>query len=803
MKSFFSLLLFTVFYSNTFAQAVLTGTVNNQIHEPIPLALIQLQRSSPAWQQTMQTDSSGRFSFTGLAPGEYQLRVAFTGYQTISLSTPISRDTVIRLIMQPLNAKLNEVTVTSVKAAISNNPDKLVYNVASSITATGSDALTALSQVPGIRISDNEIGIAGKGAVKVMVNGRLLQLTGIDLLRYLKSMAANQVSKIELIKNPGAAYDAEGNAGLINITTKQNRKQGLSGNVQASGKQWLHNPPVVYGKSNYEAVDLSATVDYNNNRWSVYGGINLDQDHHLEGFRTDIRYPHQWWTQSDTGVYTYHNINLTAGADYQLSSKASIGINYQGSKNKYEGSDHVNNPVYNNSGQLDSLMKTFATYYPIAQSHALNLHSTVNFDTSGRRLLLNADYFNYYRTDKSDFESNTYLPNDPHPSGTTRYFDHTRQLINIYTFKADVEYPTAFAKWMFGTKLSFIDNKSNAFYYNKVNGELVFNTDLSNEFDYKENTQALYASMNKESGAWKYEAGLRGELTQTNGYSYTLNQHTPQHYFRLFPSLAVSWQANKSNSLSLTFGRRINRPSFWNLNPYKSLYTSYSYGEGNPFLQPEYNTNAELSHNWKGILTSALFLNITDDGFNSVTIARADTNLVYTKPFNFIKTYRYGFSENIALPFFSWLDNNNQVSVYYTDARSSLTEVDGIKGWGLYLATNNNIWFNKNKTLGGAVNFWYQFPEINHIGRTDASYKLDLGLKASVLQKKMDISLTMSDLFLSSAINVSSIVMGMPQKVTNFQLNRYLMLSLSYRFGGERKARSNDTGNEEEKGRLH
>ena len=170
MKSFFSLLLFTVFYSNTFAQAVLTGTVNNQIHEPIPLALIQLQRSSPAWQQTMQTDSSGRFSFTGLAPGEYQLRVAFTGYQTISLSTPISRDTVIRLIMQPLNAKLNEVTVTSVKAAISNNPDKLVYNVASSITATGSDALTALSQVPVIRISDNEIGIAGKGAVKVLLS---------------------------------------------------------------------------------------------------------------------------------------------------------------------------------------------------------------------------------------------------------------------------------------------------------------------------------------------------------------------------------------------------------------------------------------------------------------------------------------------------------------------------------------------------------------------------------------------------------------------------------------------------------
>ncbi|WP_143307501.1 TonB-dependent receptor domain-containing protein [Chitinophaga vietnamensis] len=803
MRSFFSLLLLAVFCSNVSGQVVLTGAVNNHIHEPIPFALIQLQRSAPAWQQTMQTDSSGHFVIKGITPGEYQLRVAFTGYQTQSVTALISGDTTIRITMQPLNAKLGEVTVTAVKAAISNNPDKLVYNVASSITAAGSDALTALSQVPGIRISDNEIGIAGKGAVKVMVNGRLVQLTGIDLLRYLKSMAANQVSKIELIKNPGAAYDAEGNAGLINITTKQGRQQGFSGNVQASGKQWFHNPPVVYGRSDYEAADLSATADYNKGRWAAYGGISLDQDRHLEGFRTDIRYPHQFWTQSDTGVYTYHNINLTAGVDYQLGSKAAIGVNYQGSKNKYEGSDHVTNPIYNNDGQLDSLMKTFATYYPIAQSHALNLHSTLNFDTSGRRLLLNADYFNYYRTDKSDFESNTFMPGDEHPSGITRYYDHTRQLINIYTFKADVEYPTSFARWMFGGKLSFIDNQSYAFYYNKLSGnQLVFNPDLSNEFDYKENTQALYASMNKEAGNWKYEAGLRGELTQTNGYSYTLNQRTPQHYFRLFPSLSVSWQVNKDNGLSLTFGRRINRPSFWNLNPYKSLYTSYSFGEGNPFLQPEYNTNAELSHNWKGILTSALFLHITDDGFNAVTIARADTNLVYTKPFNFIRTCRYGFTENIVLPFFNWLDNNNQISVYYTDARSSLPEVDGIRGWGLYLATNNNIWFNKNKTLGGAINGWYQFPEIDHIGRTGVSYKLDLGFKASVLQKKMDISLTMSDLFMSSAIKVSSTVMGMPQEVTNFQLNRYLMLNLSYRFGGAHKARNSDTGNEEEKRRL-
>jgi outer membrane receptor protein involved in Fe transport len=327
---------------------------------------------------------------------------------------------------------------------------------------------------------------------------------------------------------------------------------------------------------------------------------------------------------------------------------------------------------------------------------------------------------------------------------------------------------------------------------------------LSNEFDYRENTQALYISMNKEQGKWKFEAGLRGELTQTKGYSYTLDQTTLNKYFRLFPSLSVAYQATDDNSLALTIGKRINRPSFWNLNPFKSLYTAYSYGEGNPYLNPEYNTNFEVSHTYKSMLTTAVFFNITENGFNNVTIASADTNLVYTKPFNFIKKYRIGISENVALHLFSWLDNNNQVTVYHTDAQSTLSNISGVSGFGLYLATNNNIYFNRRKTFAAAVNAWYQFPEVDHIGKSDAYYKVDIGFKAAVLKKKVDISLTMNDIFRTSASAVTSHINGVQQKFTNFQLNRYILLGLTYRFGSsEHKAVSNDRGNEDERGRIH
>lgn len=705
-----------------------------------------------------------------------------------------------------IDTNLKEIEIIAVKSTVKNNSDKLIYNVATSITATGTDALNALSKIPGIKIGDAAIGIAGKGNVRVMINDQIVQLSGIELTRYLKTIPAGQISRIELIKNPGANYDAEGNAGLINIITKKSNQQGYQVNIQTSGKKWLHNPAKVYNTRGYQAGNLAGDISYNSSRLSARAGINFDRSHLLEGFRTELSYPQQAWMQSDTGDYKYRNLSYEAGLDYKLSSKASIGVNYMGGKNTYEGFDHVYNTFTSpGSSRPDSSIRTLASYYPVSRINAINLHSVVNFDTSGTKLLLNADYFNHYRTDVSNFDSKSYRPDgSANPGGNTRFYDTNKQNINIYTFKADAILPTSFAQFAFGGKLSFIDNYSNAFYYNKnLQNELVFNPGLSSEFDYNENTQSLYASMNIDRNEWKYKVGLRTELTQTKGYSPILKQNTSNNYFKFFPSLSVNYQPNIDHNLAFNFGRRINRPTFWNLNPYKSLYTAYSYGQGNPYLQPEYNSNFEVSHSYKNILSSSLFFNMTDNGFSNVILADAGTNIVYTTPLNFIKTYRYGISENLSIPLTSWLDNNNQVTLSYTHAKSKMANIKDVKGFGLYLASNNNIYLNEQKTLAAAVNFWYQFPEVDHISRTDRYYKLDLGMKASAFKKKVDLALTVNDVFLSSAPAITTTVNNIKQKFTNFQLNRFALLSISYRFGNS-SAKSGDktTGNAEERGRL-
>ena len=804
MKYIFTCLLLIINYHCLFAQLTIKGNVKNESEAPIASATVTLLNISSNTEQSLLTDSAGNFTIHHSA-GNYLAAVSFTGYVNEKITLTLLHDTIIHIILKQTITQLADVVVMGSKKTIDNSTEKLVYTIASSITATGSDALNAISQIPGVKVSGNDIAITGKGAVKVMLNDRIIQLAGNDLVNFLKSIRANQIEKIELLKNPPANYDADGNAGLINIKTKQSKLQGYSGNAQLMARHWIHHKRVIYGTDNYQATNANVNLNYNSAKWSVYGSLNFDQDHHLEGFETDIYYPKQTWLQTDTGNYTNLNYNITAGADYKINKKVTAGILYAGGRNVYDGADNVNNPIYNNSGTIDSTLKTYASYHPVALSNAFNVYTAINFDTAGTKLLINLDYFNYYRTDQSNFESNSFMADGKiNPAGNTRFFDTNKQNIIVYTAKADVNIPTPFALLSFGGKLSFINTYSNAFYYNKTSQHtLLYNSNLSNEFNYAENTQALYASISKEKNKWKYRAGVRAELTQTKGYSYTLNETTVRSYLKMFPSVLLSYQVNNDNNVTFTFGRRINRPVFWNLNPFKSLFTAYSYGEGNPFLLPEYNNNFEVLHTFKSDFTSALFLNITDNGFTNVTIANADTNLVYTIPLNFIKTYRYGISENLSLHLFNWLENNNQVTAYRTEAYSSINAIKNIQAWSLYIATYNTLYFNRNKTFAGALNFWYQFPEVDHNGRSTAYYKVDIGLTALALKKMLTITLNFNDVFRSSALSVTNYVNNLKVKFTNFQINRYLQLTATYRFGKKTNTDTRDTGNGDEKSRAH
>ncbi len=785
------------------AQLKINGTVSDGERVPLPYSTVSLKAKNSDTPKVIQADSMGHFSFGLLTPGAYSLTIHALGYSTGSKILSLIGDTSLSFILEPLEGRLKEVTVIGSKPVIERRADRVIFNVDNSIQAAGSNGLEVLKKAPGIRIGNHTIGIAGKGNVSVMLNGRLLHLSDKALVDYLKSFSSENISKIEIITHPSAKYDAEGNAGLINIITKKSIKPGWSGNIAGSIKRFFYkDQPDYKGIQNYGDVDGNLSLSYNNDKWSAYTHVDYTTGRELWGYGIGVHYPHQFWDMKDTGEYRIATLNVLAGANYKISPNTTVGGEYNYVYHLEDGADYVNLPVYNNQGALDSSIRTFATYYPIAKSNAFNVHLIQKLSPSGAKLTLNADYFNSFRTDRSDLD--TWNNTDGQQKNFSSLYDTTLQNIKIYTFKGDVDVPTPFAQFTMGAKLSFIDNYSNIFYYHKKGKELILDPGLSNEFRYIENTQAVYANGSKERGDWKWEAGLRAEITQTKARSYYEDEEIKKTYLKLFPSLSASYKMDPDNNFSFNYNKRIHRPTFWNMNPYKSFMSAYTYVEGNPYLEPEYITNIELTHQYKSRLTSSLYINITNNGFAQV-IETKDTGAYthVTTMHNFIKSYRYGISGAITLHPFYWWETSNMIRGYHTKVHSSLDYVDGIAGWGVYLETNNTFYLNRAKTFSGFLGFWYQFPEIDHFGRTNAYYNVDAGLQWTTLQKKLNISLNFSDIFQSSAYKIHTTVKNLRNTYTAFQLNSQLRLSASWSFGGETQREPTHTGNEAERNRLN
>lgn len=788
------------------AQFSLKGIIKDDNNNLLPYSTITLEKQHSAAPVITQADGDAHFTFSNIAPDNYILSAYALGYTQYTLSLDLQKDMVISINLQPLKSDLKGITVTESKPVIEQRPDRIIFNVANSISAAGSNGLDVLKKAPGIIINDNTVSLAGRGSLAVMVNGRLLHLSDKALTNYLKSFSSSQISEVEIITHPSSQYDAEGNAGIINIITKKGGQEGLSGNIEGSLKHFFYkDQPDYNGIRNYGDIDGSAGLYYNHEKWSAYTNFNYSAGREIWGYGIDVYYPDKHWAMKDTGEYRISTLNLLTGVDYQLNDKTSIGFEYNYTHHVEEGADYVRVPVYNPKGQLDSMLKTYATYYPVAMSNAFNVHLIRALGKSGAKLALNADYFNSYRFDRSHLTTQSYTgEGKPVDNSTMRLYDTTLQNIRIYTFKADVDIPTPVAQFSFGSKLSFINNYSNIYYFHDDRGNLTLDKGLSNEFRYIENTQALYANVSKNMNQWQLDAGLRAELTQTKDISYFQQQEVLKRYLKLFPSVLVSYKLNDDNTFSFNYNKRIHRPTFWNLNPYKSFMTAYTYVEGNPYLEPEYITNVQLSHRYKSLLTSSIYTNLINNGFAQVVEAHDTGNYIHTTAMlNYARSYRYGISETLSLHPFSWLESNNQVNAYYTNVNSNLAFINGMAGPGLFLESNNTFYLNQDKTFSGIIGFWYQFPEVNHFGKTNAYYNLDLGLQLLTMKKRLSISLNYSDVFQSSASKIYNTVNQIRNTYTSFQLNSQIRLSASWSFGNKDQQRqSSTTGNEAERSRL-
>ena len=776
-------------YSQTYQ-----GVVMNVQNEPIAYANVVALSNGDLITGTI-TDEDGKFEITIKSNESFKIVISFIGYEDWKKNFIKNKNTDVGTVILIENKnELEEVVITAKKPTIKRKVDRLIFNIENSIVSSGGDAIDVLQKTPGVRVDGSSIGLIGKSAVRILINDRLSPLSGEDLANYLHTLSSDDIAKIEVITNPPSKYEAEGNSGLINIVLKKVKRDYFGGNIRST-----------YRQATYSSVFLGSGVTYQKNKLSLFTNVNSGDGSIQVSETNKIFYSTQSW-DTDTKIRYFRKfISGRVGIDYDITDKTSIGVQYLGANSRPSNKEQTATNIFNNSNSIDSLLLTKAnsdvkTYY-----HSLNGHLKTELDTLGRSINIDVDYFTYKNNQNRNNTTETFQNGNLVDNTTDIFRNTSKQNPMSFTTRVDVEWPTKLSNIEFGGKLSYIKNNSDVGAFNFINNTFVIDTNQSNIFEYKENIQAIYASASKSLEKWDFKIGARLEFTQTEGNSITLNQVNKNNYNKLFPTVYITHNPNDNNSLSLSYGKRINRPNYRELNPFRWYSNPFSYTEGNPFLQPSFTDNFEVSHTFKSNLNTSFYVSITEDGQDQITLTNSNDNIQATIRRNFLEEYALGISQSYTFKKIKWLETYLQYDINYSKINSALPNTIAEQdGFNFYGGIDNSFTFNKDKTFLGELNFWYSSPGVSGVDYITESYSVDLGLKGLFIEKNLQLKLVVSDIFRTNQNTIRSLVNGINQEYRNYYDNRQLILSATYRFGNKKlRSKRKQFSNEEERRRAN
>jgi len=778
-----------------FSQVELKGNVKDSIGAIAFANVILLNQANEIVSGTI-TDESGNF-LINTSKGAYKLSVTFVGYEDYNKEVNIENDLAVGdILLVSKENSLDEVLLVSKKKIIERKVDRLVFNIENNPATSGGNALEALKVSPGLAVNGDQIAMIGKSGMRLMLDGRIVQLSGQELVSFLSTIPSDDIKSIEIITNPPAKYEAQGNSGLINLVYKKGRKNSWSNSTTLSYTQAIFSNYTVRNSFNYSKGKVKFLLSAN----GTTGDLDVQQD-------TKIDYSEGPWFNDFNQKWNEDNLSGRMMLDYDLSDKSTIGIQYLGSVANPDVKDLSVTSIFNNSNQVDSLLVSdgFSDLYK--DNHSLNTHFKTVLDTLGRSISVDLDYFTFTSERERNISTENFLSNNESLGISFSNQNDTDQRVKNYSARIDVEHPLEWINLSYGAKVSFTDNEYRTNNFNTISGTPVIDNDLSNKFDYTENNQAIYINGSKSiSDKIEVQLGLRLENTQTEGFSETLNQTNENDYTKLFPTFYISYVPNDNNSYSFNYGKRIDRPGFSQLNPARHFTNENSFDEGNPFLQPSFNDNLELSHTYKGKLTTNLFLSIETNGYGVVPSVNDETNQQFITHQNFYDLYSYGLSQFYSFNNISWWDNQNVLYLINYESKFFNKDINAQvqNGFRYYIATNNTFTLNESKTLRGQVNFWYSSAYKESLFDQSESYNLDIALKFDVKKSDLQFSLGVYDILNTSPNTLTSVINGIRQDYTRIASNRYFRASMIYNFGNKKKkVEQRDFGNEEEKGRTN
>ena len=764
-----------VFIATTVNAQIISGVVRSEDGHPADLVNIVLSRNA-AIIKTIVSDSAGVFGFSRLGAGLYLISFSKIGYHAVDTLVLSSGTGDLLIVLKKNTSELKGVTVVARKPMIERKIDRIVFNVENNINTSGLDALGLLSKTPLIKVENDAIFMIGKDNVAVMIDGRLQYAGGEGLRAILKSIPAESIESIEVITNPSARYDAQGNGGIVNIVTKKIKKMGYSGVVTSA----LSYASTFTGR---EALNFN----YNVKKLQLFANLSLVRGSNEMLFSQNIFYPNETWSESDRNTEYYKAGLVMLGFEVPINAKTSFGmsLNELNSHPDMRSDGRIN--LVGPGQVLDSFYLSHSYADKTYLDLSANAHFSHRFDSTGKKIDIDADYYsNTFNTSNNINSFINYPDGHSLPDSNNAILSGNARSSYVYTLNAVAEMPFKVSTLTYGGKLSFIKSDNGVSLDRLTDGHSTVDTAGSNRFDVHENIQAAFVDFQyRVSGKIELQGGLRGEHTQMGtpdmvrlGYG---------SYFSVFPNFFFKYKPDKQNVVGFSFGRRFNRPQFTALNPWRVYDNDFSYREGNPDLRPYYSSNFELNYTYGSNFYSVLSYSHTSNQIGSVTLFTDSSDVRETKPFNFLTQSYYILTLGTSLNKIKDIQSVNEVTVYYTDVHSTLDVTrEHLAGWGADFKSSNTVTLDKKRFVSGEIDFNWQSPDVSYINQNKGYFYLDLSLSKMFLSKRLQVTLAGRDIFKTKNIRWTTVVDGVTTTAFSNNNSRRIGLTAKYSFGNSK-----------------
>ncbi|WP_409013272.1 TonB-dependent receptor domain-containing protein [Dyadobacter sp. CY343] len=763
--------------------------VDSQSNSPLGYASIRVFKSADSsFVSGAITDETGGF-IVDIAAGNYYALSEFIGYKPqvtpgIRLNSSNSPMDLGLIKVSPSARTLDEVTVQAEKSSMELSLDKKIFNVGKDLANAGGTAVDILTNVPSVAVDvEGNVSLRGSGNVRILIDGKPSGLVSIKGASGLQQLQGSMIERVEIITNPSARYEAEGMGGVINIVLKKERKEGFNGSFDI-----ITGHPTNYGAAanvNYRRKNLNFFINYTMSYRNTPGKNFLYQ----ELYRNDSTFIMERDMKSNLKGMAN---SARGGIDYYFNAKNILTGSYTWRTSKGKRFSTLNYRDY--IGSTNNLTSYTVRTQDERETEPNSEYSVTykkTFNRKGQEFTADVRYLDNWENSDQYYNESVFNPNGsmsgiPPLLQRAVNYETEKQLL----FQADYVHPFAKdGKIEAGARSSSRDMTNDYTVTQRgEDGSWFTLPNLTNDFLYEENINAVYGILGNKTGKFSYQAGLRAEWTGVTTELKQTAEVNKRTYANLFPSVHVTYDFAKQNAFQLSFSRRVRRPQYNDLSPFATYSDNRNYWSGNPDLNPEFTNAFELGHikyMSKGSLTSSLYYRHTNGKITSIRTVQEDGSS-YTRPENLGTEDAYGAEFTSSFNPYSWWKIDNSVNFFraITDgANVDESFQSDTYSWFVRMMSRFTLWKSADVQLRGN----YEAPQQTPQGRRKALATLDLAATRDIMKGNATLTLSVIDVFNSRKFRSVTEGFNFYTRNTSQGRLRQVNLTLNYRLHQAKK----------------